>query len=627
MKLHFWIYLSLLAFSLNAQTTTNYPNDKNILFIVSNAHFYGDSKMNTANHFAEIVFPYDKLVKAGYHVDFVSPEGGAIPIGYIQTSDPLIKEYLYKKEFMTLLKHTKKPSEVYPAYYQAVYYGGGGAAMFGVPENEAIQKITMTVYEEQAGIIAAVCHGSASLVNLKTKAGKYLVDGKKVNGFPDLFENMDADYYKTFPFSIEKMLAKRGGDFQYSKEGWDGFAIADGRLITGQDLSAVGLVAEKMMEQLAANQTGLSLAATQKLDAIFKNWENPNQPGVVGGLIQDGKVLYLKGYGAADMEHQIPITPDTKFQVGNLAQQFTAFAILFLEEQGKLSLSDDVRKYIPELPNYEHTITLNHLISQSSGLHQYMGLREIAGFGPNEILTNQDVINLIRQQKELDYIPGTQFSLSHTGHILLAEVIKKVTRQSLAAYTKAHIFEPLQMSHTEFKEDFETVIPNAAISYQTSENGYKNRLITNATIGTSNLYISAADLARWYLNFDNPKVGSAALMKKMRSPVTLKDGTPFNSLSGQLHYGQHFYHLERGTPAYWNYGLAGGYGSNIFTFPEQNVTTFVLGNNNQYNGSPAMTMAYQTLGDVFPEPPSIDFNKLKTVKLSTRENTSSVFLY
>ena len=102
MRLHFWIYLSLLAFSLNAQTTTNYPNGKNILFIVSNAHFYGETKMNTANHFAEIVFPYDKLVKAGYHVDFVSPEGGAIPIGYIQTSDPLIKEYLYKKEFMTL---------------------------------------------------------------------------------------------------------------------------------------------------------------------------------------------------------------------------------------------------------------------------------------------------------------------------------------------------------------------------------------------------------------------------------------------------------------------------------------------------------------------------------------------
>ena len=319
------------------------------------------------------------------------------------------------------------------------------------------------------------------------------------------------------------------------------------------------------------------------------------------------------------MEHQIPITTDTKFQIGNLSQQFTAFTILLLEEEGKLSLSDDVRKYLPEIPDFGHTITLKHLISQSSGLHEYIGLREIAGFGPNEILTNHDVIQLISQQKELDYVPGTQFSLTHTGHILLAEVIKKVTRQSLAAYTKAHIFEPLQMYNTEFKEDFEMIIPNAAISYQANENGYKHRLINNATVGTNNLYISATDLTRWYLNFDTPKVGSAALVKKLRSPVTLDNGATFNSLSGQLHYDQHFYHLERGTPAYWNYGLAGGYGSNIFTFPKQNLTTFVMGNNNQYNGMPAMTMAYEMLGDVFPEPPSVDFSKVKTVKLPTQK--------
>ena len=151
---------------------------------------------------------------------------------------------------MAQLKHTKKPMDIDPKNYQAVYYGGGGAAMFGVPENEAIQNIAMSVYEKQNGIIAAVCHGSAGLVNLKTKNGAYLIKGKKVNGFPDLFENMEADYYKTFPFSIEKMIEKRGGTFQYSKEGWDGFAIADGRLITGQDPSAAALVAEKMIAQM-----------------------------------------------------------------------------------------------------------------------------------------------------------------------------------------------------------------------------------------------------------------------------------------------------------------------------------------------------------------------------------------
>lgn len=252
MRLIFCVVLFLLPGSIDTEASRSKTpkSGYKILFIVSNAHFYGESDLNAANHFAEIVFPYDKLVKAGYTVDFVSPEGGAIPLGYIQTSDPLIKQYLYDGDFMDLLESTKKPSDVQSSDYKAVYYGGGGAAMFGVPENEAIQKIVMEVYEEQRGIIAAVCHGSAGLAYLKTKNGLYLVAGKNVNGFPDMFENMEAAYYKTFPFSIEQQLQQNGGNFQYSKEGWDGFTVTDGRLITGQDPSAAALVAEKIIANL-----------------------------------------------------------------------------------------------------------------------------------------------------------------------------------------------------------------------------------------------------------------------------------------------------------------------------------------------------------------------------------------
>lgn len=245
------IMLLLVAYiDLEAKKANELNQPPKILFIVSNAHFYGDSDLNTANHFAEIVYPYDKLIKAGYTVDFVSPTGGAIPIGYIQTSDPIIKDYIYDEAFMDLLEHTKQPQQITASEYKAVYYGGGGAAMFGVPENEAIQKIVMAVYEKHHGIVSAVCHGSAGLVNLKTKNGAYLVAGKTVNGFPDLFENKKAKYYQTFPFSIEQQLQKNGGNFQYSEEGWDGFLVVDGRLITGQDPSAAGLVAEKIIEIL-----------------------------------------------------------------------------------------------------------------------------------------------------------------------------------------------------------------------------------------------------------------------------------------------------------------------------------------------------------------------------------------
>lgn len=231
-------------------TNTNSQTSERILIIVSNAHFYGDSDMNTSNHFSEIVHAYEVFAKADYTIDFVSPEGGAVPIGYINTSDSIQKKYLYDNDFMDALEHTKKPAEINSDNYKAVYYGGGGAAMFGVADNEAIQRISMEVYEEHKGIISTICHGTAGIVHLQTKDGKFLVSGKKVNGFPDAFENMEAAYYQTFPFSIQQIIAAHGGDFQFSSKGWDDYMIADGRLITGQDPSAAASVARKVVETL-----------------------------------------------------------------------------------------------------------------------------------------------------------------------------------------------------------------------------------------------------------------------------------------------------------------------------------------------------------------------------------------
>lgn len=253
-------YILIFALSLSCKNTgedtnlesTNSENHR-ILFIVSNQHTYGNTEINASNHFAEIVLAYDVLKNKGYPIDFMSPKGGAIPIGYINTSDTIQKKYLYDFEFMKLLKHTRKPEEIISSNYTAVYFGGGGAAMFGVPENEAIQKIAMDIYEKNDGIVSAICHGTAGLVNLKTIDGKFLYEGKKVNGFPDLFENMEAEYYKQFPFSIEQMIQARGGDFTYSKEGWDNYSIADGRLITGQDPTAAASVAEKIIKAIENN--------------------------------------------------------------------------------------------------------------------------------------------------------------------------------------------------------------------------------------------------------------------------------------------------------------------------------------------------------------------------------------
>jgi len=245
------LFCSILLSTGCSNSTNNDEefSEEKILFIVSNQHYYGNTDMNTANHFAEIVLAYDVLANNGYQVDFVSPKGGAIPIGYLATSDSIQKKYLYDFDFMDKLKNTKTPEIINASDYKAVYYVGGGAAMFGVPENKTIQNITMSIYNNK-GIVSAVCHGTAGIVNLKTEDGSYLYQGKQVNGFPDLFENKDANYYKTFPFSIEEIIKERGGKFSYSKNGWDNYYKTDGRLITGQDPTAAATVAKEIIKAL-----------------------------------------------------------------------------------------------------------------------------------------------------------------------------------------------------------------------------------------------------------------------------------------------------------------------------------------------------------------------------------------
>ncbi|WP_169305071.1 serine hydrolase [Pedobacter cryotolerans] len=599
--------------------TTAYAQKK-ILFVTSNQELYGNSKIAAANHFEEIVIPYDIFIKAGYLVHFISPKGGAIPIGYINSSDSIQKKYLYDSFFMDKLEHTLKPSAIKAEDYSAIFYTGGGAAMFGVAEDSTIQNIAREIYN-QNGVVSAICHGTAGLAYFKDNSGRSLYSGKKITGFPNKFENTAAAYYKTFPFAIDEAIKTNEGNFVYSNEGWDAFTVVDGRFVTGQDPSSASKMAYQIITLIEAGTSQINKETTKNLDKVFAEWDNaPDKPGVSAALIKNGEVLYQKGFGSANVNTQSPVTADTKFQIGTMSRQFTAFAVLLLEEQGKLSLADDVRKYIPQLPDYGHIITIKHLLSQSSGLADFAALKDITGWRDKDFFTQQDALNLIFQQKKLNYIPGTQFHPTASGLILLTEVIKKITGQTLAGFSQQHIFEPMGMNNTLFLDDNEAILANMAVSYQIGKDGLKYNRINHSITGTTNLYTSAADLSRWYLNFENPKVGSKKLIETLNSPVTLNDGTTtYNPTAGKFLYGQQYQHAERGVIKYWTYGLEGGYASNIFIFPEQKVTSFALGNNNRYNGSLAMGMATEVLGDIFPEPANIDYAKLKTLKLTRQQ--------
>lgn len=241
MKKSLIILLAFINFGIS-----NLSAQKKILFVTSNQHYYGKTQISAANHFEEIVIPYDQFVKAGFEVDFISPEGGAIPIGYINTSDEIQKKHLYDGTFMDQLERTLKPSEINAENYSAIFYSGGGAAMYGVPENIAIQKIAREIYKRN-GVISAICDGTAGIAYLKDNNGKSLYAGKKINGFPDHFENKEMEYYKAFPFSIDEAIKKNDGNFVYSKNFGDGFYIVDGRFVTGQDPSSSAKVAQEVI--------------------------------------------------------------------------------------------------------------------------------------------------------------------------------------------------------------------------------------------------------------------------------------------------------------------------------------------------------------------------------------------
>ena len=230
----------------------NTLGQQRILFVTSNQHYYGSTKLSTANHFEEVIVPYDFFTKAGFLVDIVSPKGGAIPVGYINTSDSLQKKYLYDGWFMDKLEHTRQPSEIIPENYAAIFYSGGGAAMFGVAEDTAIQKIARKIYNNN-GIISAICHGTAGIAYLTDEQGNSLYAGRKITGYPDFHENKEMEYYKAFPFSIDKAIKANKGNFVFSQKNKDGFYVVDGRFVTGQDPSAAAKLATEVISILHKN--------------------------------------------------------------------------------------------------------------------------------------------------------------------------------------------------------------------------------------------------------------------------------------------------------------------------------------------------------------------------------------
>lgn len=222
---------------------------RKVLLVVSNVHQFPGTTINAGNNFPELAYTYDAFRKAGYGVDFVSPEGGAVPLEMIVTSDELIKKHLYDSDFMWALAHTKPVSEIKAQEYAGIAFLGGGAAIFGIPDNKPLQELALRIYEQQGGVIAAICQGTEGIKNLKLRDGKFLIQGKVLTSFPDAFINKASPIYKAYPFSAEDSIKRHGGIFRHGANG-KGHVEVDGRLVTGMNWESSVGVAESMIRLL-----------------------------------------------------------------------------------------------------------------------------------------------------------------------------------------------------------------------------------------------------------------------------------------------------------------------------------------------------------------------------------------
>ncbi|TGD59889.1 serine hydrolase domain-containing protein [Flavobacterium humi] len=341
----------------------------------------------------------------------------------------------------------------------------------------------------------------------------------------------------------------------------------------------------------------------RKIDSLFSKY-NSKTPGVAVAIVKDGEIIFKKGYGMANLEYDVPISPKTIFNVGSVSKQFTTFSIYLLEKQGKISLDDDIRKYIPELPVYEKTITIKHLCSHTSGLKDQWSLLTLAGWRMDDIITSEQVLKLISKQKELNFTPGSQFKYSNTGFSLLAEIIKRVSGKSFGAFAKENIFNPLGMENTLLYDDNEKIVKNRAYSYGEENGLHVKRNLNSSSVGPTNVYTTVEDLSKWTTNFEKPILENVDFIAHFNQPSTLDNGDPAILAVSD---GETIYHAKgqfirnyKGLTVYNHTGSDAGFKSYLGRFQDNKLSIILLSNDEDFVAYKAgMDIAEFYLSDTF----------------------------
>ena len=329
--------------------------------------------------------------------------------------------------------------------------------------------------------------------------------------------------------------------------------------------------------------------AEASVDAIFAPYAVAGSPGCAVAVMRAGEIVYTKGYGLASIESNAAITPATVFHVASVSKQFTTFAVVLLAQDGKLSLEDDIREYLPELHDFGETITIRHLINHTSGLRDQWSLLTLAGWRMEDVITLDDIMGLLTRQRELNFGPGNRFLYCNSGYTLLGQIVERVSGLSLKDFCAERIFTPLGMARTHFHDDHRHIVPDRAFSYGVKGEGFERVILSYANVGATSLFTTVEDMARWDANFYTGRVGGMASVEAMYEPGRFRDGSPNNYGMG-LSTGTY-----RGLKTIGHSGGDAGFRSYFLRFPEEEFSVVVLSNLGAMNPG----LAAEQIADVY----------------------------
>ena len=341
-----------------------------------------------------------------------------------------------------------------------------------------------------------------------------------------------------------------------------------------------------------AQPTNAAAPEIARVDSLFAEHSRGLTPGLAVAVVRDGKVVMTKGYGYANLEHRVPITPATVFDVASVSKQFAGLAVAMLVAEGRVKLTDDIRKYIPELSDIGHIVTIDHLLHHTSGYRDWPGTLSLAGWRFDDIISFDQIRTFAYNQRTLNFVPGAEYTYSNTGYNLLAEMVARVSGKSFRQFTDERLFRPLGMTSSHFHDDHQQVVPNRAYGYARRPDGTYSSVTNNLTaLGSSSLFSTVEDLAKWVINFDDPKVGGAAAMTMTRTRGKLNDGSTIPYAFGVSH-GEY-----RGQPIVSHSGGWASFSTFVLHFPQQRFGVIVLANTGIPTGRAAFNVTDIYLGD------------------------------